>query len=140
MALKIQKVDTWSASLDDQPGGMAAKLEALAKAGVNLEFVIGRRAPDKPGQGVVFVTPIKGAAAVRAAKATGFKKAESLHTVRLEGPDKQGAGASITQALAGKGLNLRGLSAAAINKKFVAHIALDSAEDAAKAVRALREL
>lgn len=140
MALKIQKVDTWSASLEDQPGGVAAKLEALAKAGANLEFVIGRRAPDKPGQGVVFVTPIKGAAATRAAKAAGFMKTKSLHTVRIEGPDKKGAGAGITQALAGKGLNLRGMSAAAINKRFIAHIALDSAEDVAKAVRALREL
>jgi hypothetical protein len=42
--------------------------------------------------------------------------------------------------LAEKGLNLRGLSAAAIGKKFVAHIAVDSASDAAKAVRALKGL
>jgi hypothetical protein len=140
MALKIQRVDTWSASLEDQPGGLAAKLEALAKAGVNLEFVIGRRAPDHPGRGVVFVTPVIGAAARRAARAAGFVKTESLHTVRLEGPDKKGAGYAITQALADKGVNLRGLSAAAINKKFVAHLALDSAAEAAKAVRALRTL
>ncbi len=140
MALKIQKVDTWSASLEDQPGGLAAKLEALAKAGVNLEFVIGRRTPDISGEGVVFVTPISGAAASRAARAAGFTKTASLHTVRLEGPDKQGVGAAITLALAEKGVNLRGLSAAAINKKFIAHIALDSAADAAKAVRVLRAL
>ena len=140
MALKIQRVDTWSAPLKDQPGGLATKLEALAKAGVSLEFVIGRRAPDKPGQGVVFVTPIKGATAVRAAKIMGFMKSKSLHTVRIEGPDKKGAGANITQTLANKGLNLRGLSAAAINKKFIAHIALDSAADANKAIRILRAL
>lgn len=140
MALKIQKVDTWSASLEDQPGGLAAKLEALAKAGVNLEFVIGRRAPDKPGQGVVFVTPIKGPTQVRAAKVVGFMKTESLHTVRVEGADKRGIGATITRTLAAKGLNLRGLSGAAINKKFVAHIALDTNGDAKKAIRALRTL
>jgi hypothetical protein len=140
MALKVQKVDTWSAALEDQPGGLAAKLDALARAGVSLEFVIGRRAPDKPGQGVIFVTPISGAAGIRAAKAQGFVKTESLHTVRIEGPDKKGAGAAITQALADKGLNLRGLSAAAVSKKFIAHLALDSAADAAKAIRALRAL
>jgi hypothetical protein len=140
MALKIQKVDTWSASLEDQPGGLAAKLEALAKAGVNLEFVIGRRTPDLPGQGVVFVTPITGASACRAAKAAGFIKTKSLHTLRIEGPDKKGTGAGITQTLAEKGVNLRGLSAAAINKKFVAHLALDSAAEAAKAMRTLRAL
>lgn len=140
MALKIQKVDTWAASLEDRAGELAAKLKTLTQAGVNLEFVIARRAPDKPGKGVVFVTPIKGVAAVRAAKAAGFIKTDSLHTVRLEGADKKGEGVKITQALAGKGLNLRGLSAAAMNKKFVAHLALDTAADAAKAMRVLRAL
>ena len=67
-------------------------------------------------------------------------KTDSLHTVRIEGADKKGEGSKITQALAEKGLNLRGLSAAAINKKFVAHLALDTAADVAKAVRALQAL
>jgi len=140
MALKIERVDTWAASLEDKPGELAAKLKSLAQAGVNLEFVIARRAPDKPGEGVVFVTPIKGAAGVRAAKAAGFMKTDSLHTVRIEGADKKGEGSKITEALAEKGVNLRGLSAAAINKKFVAHLALDSAADAANVVRILRTL
>ncbi len=140
MALKVQRVDTWAARLKDKPGNLAAKLDALAKAGVNLEFVIARRAPDKPGTGVVFVTPIKGAARSRAARRAGFNLTKSLHTVRIEGPDKKGAGAKMTRALAAQGVNLRGLSAAAINKKFVAHIALDKAADAAKTMRILRSL
>ncbi len=140
MALKIERVDTWAASLEDRPGELAAKLKSLAEAGVNLEFVVARRAPDKPGEGVVFVTPIKGAFGVRAAKAAGFMKTDSLHTVRVEGTDKKGEGAKITEALAEGGLNLRGLSAAAINKKFVAHLALDTAADAAAVARILRAL
>lgn len=140
MAFKIERVDTWAASLEDRPGELAAKLKALAQAGVNLEFVIARRAPDKPGEGVVFVTPVKGTAGLRAARTAGFMKTDSLHTLRLEGADKKGEGSKITQALADSGLNLRGLSAAAINKKFVAHLALDTAADAAKAVRILRAI
>jgi hypothetical protein len=140
MALKVERVDTWAASLRDKPGALAARLGALAKGGVNLEFVIARRAPEQRGMGAVFVTPIKGAAGNRAAQQAGFGKTDSLHTVRIEGPDRKGQGARITEALAKKGLNLRGLSGAAINKKFVAHIALDSAEDAAEAVRILRAL
>lgn len=140
MSLKIQRVDTWAASIKDKPGGLADKLKALARAGVNLEFVIARRVPDKPGTGVVFVTPINGAARVRAARQAGFNKTGSLHTVRVEGPDRKGQGARIAHALADKGLSMRGLSAAAINKKFVAHIALDSAADAAKAANVLRKL
>ena len=138
MAIKVTRVDTWAATIKDKPGGLAPKLAALAQAGANLEFVIARR--DKPGKGVVFITPVKGAAQCRAARKAGFKKSKSLHTVRVEGPDKRGRGAKMTAALADADLNLRGLSAAAIGKKFVSHIALDTAADATKAARILRTL
>ncbi len=140
MALKAERVDTWAASIEDKPGGLASKLDALAQAGANLEFVIARRAPEKSGTGVIFVTPVSGAAVLRAAKKAGFAKTDSLHTVRIEGANKAGEGARISQALAEKGLNLRGLSAAAIGNKFVAHIVVDSSADAAKALRVLRAL
>ena len=138
--MKTKRVTTWAAAIEDQPGELAAKLCALAVAGVNLEFLIARRAPDKPGTGVVFITPVEGAKQGRAAKAVGFRKADNLHTVRIEGDDKPGVGARLTQAFADEGLNLRGLSAAAIGNKFVCHVAVDSEADAAKAVRIVRSL
>jgi len=140
MALKVSRVDTWAASIVDKPGGLAAKLNALAKAGANFEFVVARREPTKPGTGVVFVTPIKGAKQAQAAKAAGFAKTKSLNAVRVEGPDRPGQGAAIADALAAMGINLRGLAAAAIGKSFVAHIALDTPAAAAKAMRVLKSL
>ena len=80
MALKIMKTEVWAASIQDKPGGLAEKLEALAKAGAALEFVIARRAPDKPGTGVLFVAPVKGDKAVQAAEAAGFSRTDSLHS------------------------------------------------------------
>ena len=138
--MKAQRMDTWAASLKDKPGALAAKLKALSAAGVNLEFVIARRAPEKRGKGVVFVTPVKGPKQCRAAGAAGFKKAKNLHAVRIEGADKRGQGARLAQALAAKGLNLRGMSAAAIGKKFVCHIAVDKSADAAKVIRVVKSL
>src|SRR5439155_6748276 len=93
MRLKVGREDTWAASIEDKPGGLSAKRNALANAGVNLEFIIARREPAQPGTGVVFVTPIKGAAGARAARQAGFAKSESLHAVRIEGPDRPGQGA-----------------------------------------------
>jgi len=58
-----------------------------------------RRTPDRLGTGVVFATPIKGAAACRAARAAGFKKTKSIHAVRVEGPEQICQGAKLTQAL-----------------------------------------
>jgi len=140
MALSVSRVDVWAATIVDRPGALAEKLAALAEAGANLEFVIARRESSKPGTGVVFVTPIKGAGQVKAAKKAGFARTASLHSVRAGGPDKPGQGAKITQALAAAGINLRGLSAAAIGKAFVAHLAFDSAADAAKAMKVLKRL
>jgi hypothetical protein len=140
MKLSVSRTDTWAATIEDRPGGLADKLAALAAAGANLQFVIARRAPEHRRSGVVFVTPIKGARQVKAAKAAGFQKTESLHSLCVEGPDKRGMGAKLTQALADAGINLRGLSGAAIGKRYVTHLALDTAKDAARAAAALKKL
>ncbi|OGR10754.1 MAG: amino acid-binding protein, partial [Deltaproteobacteria bacterium RIFOXYB2_FULL_66_7] len=96
--------------------------------------------PDKPGTAVVFATPIKGARQIRAARKAGFATAKSLHNVRVEGADKPGQGANITSALAAAKINLRGLSAASIGKRFVVHVAVDTNAAAAKAVSVLKKL
>ncbi len=140
MGLKAERVDTWVATLKDKPGSLAGKLSALSSAGVNLGFVVARRAPERPGAGVVFVAPIRGAAGTRAAREAGFDKTKRLQTVKVEGLDRRGQGTKITQALAKAGLNLRGLSAAGFGGKFVTYLAFDSAADAGKAVRILRAL
>ena len=136
--MKVQRVDTWAASIEDKPGALAAKLKALAAGGVNLEFVVARRAD--PGKGVVFVTPVTGGPQIAAAGAAGFQKTSSLHTVRVEGPDKPGQGALVVQTLANEGLNLRGVSAAAIGNQFICHIALDTESAVTKAVNALQNI
>jgi hypothetical protein len=140
MKVKVARADVWAATIEDRPGGLAGKLRALAEAGANLEFVIARRAPDRPGTGVVFVAPVKGVRQTKAAAAVGFAKAKSLHSVRIEGADKPGIGACVTAALAGAGINLRGLSAAAIGKRFVLYLAVDSAATAAKAQQVVRRM
>lgn len=138
--MKSQQVDTWVASIPDRPGALAAKLKALSAAGCNLELVIARRIGDKSGKGVVFVTPIKGARQVGAAGATGFARSSSLHTLRVEGPDKVGQAGRVAAALADHGLNLRGFSAAALGKKFTCYVALDTETNVVRAARILREL
>lgn len=136
--MKSSRVDTWAASIPDRAGALAGKLKALAAAGANLELVIARR--DTAGKSVVFVTPIAGAKQVGAAGAAGFSRSRSLHTLRVEGPDKVGAAARVATALAYHGLNLRGFSAAAIGKKFICYIAVDREADAVKAARILRDV
>lgn len=139
MALKVSKADVWAVTIDDRPGGAAQKLEALSKAGANLEMVLARRT-ELPGQGVMFVTPLKGKKAVEAARQAGMGQPGSIHSVRIEGGDKPGLGSKIARTLGDAGVNFRGMSAIAMGKKFVSFIACDSAEDQARAIAALKKL
>jgi hypothetical protein len=139
MAVKASKAEVWVATIEDRAGGAADKLDALAKGGANLEMLLARRT-ETPGQGVMFVTPVKGAKAVKAAQEAGFGKPENIHSVRVEGGDKPGLGAKIARTLGDAGINFRGVSAVAIGTKFISYIACDNAEDAARAIAALKKL
>jgi hypothetical protein len=136
---KIAKVDVWAAGLQDKPGALAKKLDVLAQGGANLQFVVSRRM-DKGGRGVVFVTPIQGSKQVRAAKAAGFRKTPTLHSVRVQAASRRGALARITEAMADAGINLRGCSGAALGGDGVVYFAFDSRSDANKAMRVLKKL
>lgn len=140
MAIKVSRQEVWSVTIDDRAGAVASKLEALAKAGANLEMVFARRRPEQPGSGILFAGPIKGAKATRAAQEAGFAKADNMFGVKVEGGDKPGLGAKITRALADAGVSFRGISAHAIGSKFVSNIVVDSDADAATALAALKKL
>jgi hypothetical protein len=139
MAYTIKKVDVWAGEIADSPGGLADKLNALSDAGANFEFLVSRRAPDKPGTGVVFLAPIKGTKQKGAAQAGGLSTTDSLHSVRVEGADRAGLGTKMSRALADAGINLRGVSAAALGRRAVTYLAFDSAADAETAIRILKK-
>jgi hypothetical protein len=140
MDLVVERVDVWAAAIQDRPGGVAELLRALHKAGADLQFIIARRAPDKPGTGVVFVTPLQGDREIRAASQLGFNVTQSLHSVRVMGQDRAGVIAELTQALGAGGINLRGLTASVIGSQFVAYVGVDSLEDANNAIDILGRL
>ena len=140
MALKVRRVDVYAAPVDNKPGGAAEKLNILAAAGAYLETVYATRNADLPSGAMMAVSPLKGSEQIKAAREAGFIKVEDAFLVRVEGTDRKGRGAEITQALADARLNLAGLSAAVIGKKFVCYIMLDTEAAAKKAMRVLKKL
>lgn len=139
MEVIVQREDVWAASVEDRAGALAHKLSALTEAGADLQFVIVRRAPEKPGTGVIFVTPLRGDREVQAGSAAGFAVTTGLRSVRVEGPDEPGIAAKIAKTVGDAGINMRGFSAAVLGTQFVVHIGVDSAEDAEAVVTLLSE-
>ena len=140
MKLKVTRVEIWTATIADRAGGTADRLALLSKAGVNLEMLIARRAPNRPGRGVVQVAPINGAKARRVARAGGFKPSKTAHRLRIEGPDRRGMSGKMTRALGNAGISFRSISAMKLGGKFVAYLSLDKSAHATKAAAVLRRL
>jgi len=138
MDLYVEHVDVWAATIQDKPGGIAEVLAILRDAGANLQSVIARRAPEEPGKGVIFVTPLQGDREIATAAQVGFNVTHTLHSVRVMGRDRPGIAAELTQKLADGGLNLRGFSASVIGPQFIAYVAVDSRQDADRAIEILK--
>lgn len=140
MAVEVSKVDVWSGDIEDRCGALSEKIEAVAEAGANLEFVIARRAPDRPGMGLVFLAPLRGAAQARAARAAGLEKNPNVYTLRIEGPSKLGFGAKITHAIAEADINMRGMSGTALGRRCAIYVSFDNNADAEQARRVLKRV
>jgi hypothetical protein len=126
----VERVHVWSASLVDKPGGLSTILRGLDEAGADLDFIIARRAPEKPGTGVVFLSPIRGDREVRAASTLGFNLSSSIAAVRIEADN---------ELIADEAINIRGFSGAVIGRRYIAYIGFDSPVDANKAVDIIKE-
>jgi hypothetical protein len=138
MPYTVSKVEVWTREIDDRPGSLAAALKPLADVGVDLSFLIARRYSHLAGKGVIYLGGVSGAKAVKAAETAGLKKTTDLAALRVEGPNMPGDCYRVASRLAEAGVNLRGVSAGVIDKKYVLMLAFDSAADADTAARLLR--
>ena len=136
MPYTIKKVEVWAGDILNRPGMLARVLEALTNAGAQLEFMIARRLNEKTSR--VFLAPIKGVKQHRAASDVGLVRASGMHSLRIEGPDRAGLGARITRAVADRGINLRGASAASMGRKAVFYLAVESEANLKEAMRVVR--
>jgi hypothetical protein len=139
MDLLVDRVDVWAADTVDKPGGLSGILKGLSEAGADLDFIIARRAPGKPGKGVVFLTPIRGDREIQAASTLGFNLTSSVDAVRVEGDNVPGAAARLVDLIAEAGINVRGFSVAVIGPRYIAYIGFDSHDDSRKAARIIQE-
>lgn len=135
--INIHRVQVWTGEIPDRPGAAAAKLEVLARSGVDLEYVFTRPHPRKPDFGLIFLAPIRGADEVRAARAAGLAPALDVAMLCVEGKHRAGVGYDLMSQLAIAGINLRGLSISSLGDRFAAYLAFDDPDTAAQAVQIL---
>lgn len=140
MSFKLDRVHVWYGEIADQAGGVSSKLAFLAQTGANLEYINTHRLPEKPGIGVLYVAPVTGPLATRAAKAAGLHEVNSPVVLRVEGDNAAGLAHRLTHQWAVEGLSLHGLMMSVLGDKFVGYVSFDSVADANRAAAILGDL
>jgi hypothetical protein len=140
MGFKLDRVHLWAGEVPDKPGGVASKLSMLAQAGANLEFILTRRAPDRPGSGILYVAPLTGPLQLRAARSAGLAETQDPVLLRVEGDNQAGLAHKVTQQWALAGISLQGMTMAVLGDKFVGYVAFDTVADSNRAAAILGDL
>ncbi len=140
MTLKTTRMDVWVAPIDDAPGGLARTLRAISDMGADLDCVLARREGTMKDKGVVFITPLHGKEQLDNADQIGLHRAGHIHTLKVEGEDHPGMGAEITRVVGEAGINLHGLTATVLGRKFVCYASFDSVADLERAEQAIHSL
>jgi hypothetical protein len=140
MSYSTTRVSVWVGEIEDHPGALADKLEALRRAGANLEFVIVRPTAPLSNVGVLFAAPLIGAKQTAAATAAGLRPTESIYGLRITGPDRPGLLAEICRALGNAGINISGVSAASLEGSAIFYLRMECDADADRATQVLEAL
>ena len=132
MPVTVKKIVLWRKELDNQAGTLARTLEPLARAGADLQVVMGYRYPGNEAKAVIELHPVAGRRVTSAAEQVGLA-ASSIPTLLVEGDNRPGLAHEVAQSVADAGINLSFLVAQVLGKRFVATLGFETEADAKKA-------
>jgi hypothetical protein len=138
MPVKVKRITLWRKELENRAGTLAGTLEPLAKAGADLQVVMGYCYPGDRTKAAVEVFPIGNKKTTAAAQGAGLAAAE-IPALHVEGENRTGLGHSIAQTLADAGVNLDFLVAQVIGRKYSAVLGFENDADAVKATALIKK-
>jgi hypothetical protein len=139
MPVTVKNISLWRTEVENQVGALAHTLEPVAKAGANLQVLMGYRYPGEGTKAALEVYPIAGQKVTAAASEAGLS-ASSIPTLLVAGDDKPGLGLAIAHAMSGAGINMTFFVAQAVGKKFSAVLGFESEDDAKKATPLVKKV
>jgi hypothetical protein len=139
MAVKIKRVQMWQTSIRNLPGVLAATLEPLAHAGVDLSGVMNYSLPGHSSRATIEILAGSGRRAARAAQAAGFTLSPTP-VLLIEGDNRPGLAYAVTGAVAWAGITLRFLSAQVVGAHYSALLGFRTDTDARKARSLIRKV
>ncbi|HUN64007.1 MAG TPA: hypothetical protein VMU53_18550 [Candidatus Sulfotelmatobacter sp.] len=138
MPVTVKRITLWRKELENRSGTLAATLEPLAKAGADLQIVMGYRIPNEHTKAAVELYPIGNKKTTQAAQGAGLV-ASPIPVLLVEGDNRPGLGHNISQAIAEAGVNLDFLVAQVVGRKYSAVIGFENEADATKATALIKK-
>jgi hypothetical protein len=138
MAINVKQVTLWRKEVDNRAGVLASTLEPIARAGVDLQVVMGYRYPGNETKAAIEVYPVTGKKAASAAQAANLT-ASSIPTLHVEGDNRPGLGYAIARALADGGINISFEVAQVIGRRFSAIFGFETDDQAKKAATVIKK-
>jgi len=129
----ISRVEVWAGEVRDRRGALTDMLKRVLDAGADLDFIIGRPSPVKPGTGILYLAPLEGEQQLKAAQEVGLHPSSHIESLRVEGPDRQGLAEQITRTIAEAGINVSGFTGGRMGERCVVYIRFEHFEELVKA-------
>lgn len=139
MAVTVKKITLWRRDVRNEPGALAETLAPLARAGANLQCVMGYRYPGDESRAAIEVYPVSGRKQTAAAEEGGLA-ASNIPTLLVEGEDRPALGHAVANSLAEAGINMAFLVAQVIGRKYTGIFGFDSEEDARRAAALIKKV
>ena len=138
MPVKVKGITLWRKELENRAGTLAETLEPVAKAGADLQVVMGYCHPGDRTKAAVELFPVTNKKAIGAAQGAGLNAA-AIAALHVEGDNRAGLGHALTRALADAGINLDFLVAQVIGRKFSAVVGFENSADADRATALIKK-
>lgn len=138
MPVTVKKITLWRKELENRPGTLAEALDPVAKAGADLQVVMGYCYPGDRSKAALELFPVMSKKVTGAAQSAGLAPSgiPALHVV---GDNRAGLGHAIARTLADASINLDFLVAQVIGRKYSAVIGFENEADAAKAMPLIKK-
>ena len=135
----IKRVQLWRTEIRNKPGVLAAALEPLAHACVDLRVVMKHSVQGRSTRAAVEVLAGSGRRAVRAATAAGFTLSPTP-VLLAEGDNYPGLAYAVTGAIAWAGIAVKFVSMQVVGDRYSAILGFQTDGDARKASSLIRKV
>ena len=137
MAVSVKRITLWRKEVENTPGVLADVLEPLARAGADLQVVMGYRFPGNESRAAIELYPVSSKKSVAAAEEAGLS-ASSIPTLLVEGDNRPGLGHAIASAIADAGINLGFLVTQVVGERYTSVIGFETEEEASRAATLIK--